>query len=695
MKNAWKARGAAISGKSLAQGIALSVWMTLSACGGGGAEDDAPAPEPIPTVSLSASPATVQRGSAVTLNWSSLNAASCTASGDWAGSRATAGTTSVTPAAVGTATYTLSCDRPGAPSAGSASATVTVTAPPPTVTLAASPTAVTLGAASTLSWSSTDATACTASGAWSGARGVSGSESVTPAAAGAADYTLSCTGPSGSAAATATVTATAAPPPATTTGTLSGRVLNTATGAVLSGATVVAGGLSTTTDGNGDFSLANVPAADRTTVQVSAAGFETSHRIASVIANEVNMLSVLVVPIGATATVMPAAGGEVGIAGSPAMVRFPAGAINSSDPVEVTISDIDPASAPDNMPGDFTTMTGGAEGLIESMGAISVNVRSASGASVPMAAGRTATLRIPLSSLNTSPPASIPLWFYDTAAGRWVQEGTATLMSDASGQFYEGDVAHFTTWNADSLYQSVTITGCVEDNGMPVSGVSVKSTGIDYSGTSTARTGADGRFTIRVRPNSRVTLSGMSGGLVTSTRAISTGSEAQDITASCLQIVREGTAFSIRLSWGERPSDLDSHLYMPQGGQIFYQSRGSLMAEPFVNLDTDDTSSFGPEVVTVLRPRVGIYRYFVKNFSRTTTPGITGSPARVELMAGGMLQLFTPPGGETTTTFNWTVFDITVAADCSTTVTEVSVPWSADSPPLPAAADANAAFCVN
>ncbi len=71
---------------------------------------------------------------------------------------------------------------------------VTVT-PAPTVTISASPTSVTVGSSSTLSWSSTNATSCTASGAWSGSRGTSGTMSVSPTTS--STYTLSCTGAGG------------------------------------------------------------------------------------------------------------------------------------------------------------------------------------------------------------------------------------------------------------------------------------------------------------------------------------------------------------------------------------------------------------------------------------------------------------------------------------------------------------------
>ncbi|MBI2285373.1 hypothetical protein HYU82_00930 [Candidatus Saccharibacteria bacterium] len=78
------------------------------------------------------------------------------------------------------------------------------TAPAPTVALSASPTTVTAGDSSTLSWSSANATSCTASGAWSGAKPTSGSTS-TGALNATSTYSLTCSGGSGSATASVTV----------------------------------------------------------------------------------------------------------------------------------------------------------------------------------------------------------------------------------------------------------------------------------------------------------------------------------------------------------------------------------------------------------------------------------------------------------------------------------------------------------
>ncbi len=86
----------------------------------------------------------------------------------------------------------------------------------PILTLSAP--SIALGGSAVLSWSSIDATSCTASGSWSGAQTTSGSTNFTPAAAGATTYTLTCTNAFGtSAAGSATLTATSGTPPAAPT----------------------------------------------------------------------------------------------------------------------------------------------------------------------------------------------------------------------------------------------------------------------------------------------------------------------------------------------------------------------------------------------------------------------------------------------------------------------------------------------
>ncbi len=91
------------------------------------------------------------------------------------------------------------CGGGGGGGSSSTSTTSTPAATPPVVTMAFAPATVAAGQATTLTWSSTSATACTASGAWSGSQAINGSIGVTQAIAGNYNYSLTCTGTGGSA----------------------------------------------------------------------------------------------------------------------------------------------------------------------------------------------------------------------------------------------------------------------------------------------------------------------------------------------------------------------------------------------------------------------------------------------------------------------------------------------------------------
>ena len=96
--------------------VGLSVSLLVAACGGGGGGSDTSESRvttqsvpPPTTVQFTASSNDVLRGNAVTLNWSSTNATSCSASGDWSGSKSTSGSESVV-ASKDSNTFTINCN---------------------------------------------------------------------------------------------------------------------------------------------------------------------------------------------------------------------------------------------------------------------------------------------------------------------------------------------------------------------------------------------------------------------------------------------------------------------------------------------------------------------------------------------------------------------------------------------------------
>jgi hypothetical protein len=184
--------------------------LVLQGCGGGASGGDGGGGAVAPTVTLSATPSTVFTGDPTTLNWSSTDAGSCNASGAWSGAKGTSGA-ETTAGLTANRTFTLTCLSPDGTVSSQASATVTVTnvPPPPALTLGASPANVLSSGSSTLAWSSTYATSCTASGDWTGPKATSGSEPTGPLTT-PATYTLSCTGTGGSVNRTVTVAVTTA-----------------------------------------------------------------------------------------------------------------------------------------------------------------------------------------------------------------------------------------------------------------------------------------------------------------------------------------------------------------------------------------------------------------------------------------------------------------------------------------------------
>jgi MYXO-CTERM domain-containing protein len=88
------------------------------------------------------------------------------------------------------------------------------TPPLPVITLSATPTAVSASGTTSLQWSTTNATSCTASGGWTGTKALSGTETSTAITADTT-FTLTCSGAGGSANKSVTVTVSSTPAPAT------------------------------------------------------------------------------------------------------------------------------------------------------------------------------------------------------------------------------------------------------------------------------------------------------------------------------------------------------------------------------------------------------------------------------------------------------------------------------------------------
>jgi L,D-peptidoglycan transpeptidase YkuD (ErfK/YbiS/YcfS/YnhG family) len=119
------------------------------------------------------------------------------------------------------------------------------------------------------------------------------------------------------------------------------------------------------------------------------------------------------------------------------------------------------------------------------------------------------------------------------------------------------------------------------------------------------------------------------------------------------------------LTWGERPSDLDSHLIGPRGDgtdfHIFFSARTAALNGVIVaDLDLDDTDRYGPETTSIYAASPGKYSFFVYDYSNgghSDSTELARSGAKVRVYIGGetdVREFNVPPGlvGDT-----WYVFD--------------------------------------
>ncbi|MFT3909774.1 MAG: carboxypeptidase-like regulatory domain-containing protein [Ferruginibacter sp.] len=135
--------------------------------------------------------------------------------------------------------------------------------------------------------------------------------------------------------------------------------------------------------------------------------------------------------------------------------------------VNVYAAYIDPTSTDINatVPGSFMAKDANNLYILASSGMMAVDLESATGEALQLAANKPATLKmfIPSSLLNKA-PATIDTWSLNDQ-GIWIEEGTATK----SGNYYEAQVTHFSFWNCDIPSNVVYLSLHIQDqNGIPL-----------------------------------------------------------------------------------------------------------------------------------------------------------------------------------------------------------------------------------
>lgn len=162
-------------------------------------------PSPPPTAAISINPSPALIGQNFTITWSSTNAFECAETGGtdlgggvWGISNAPSGTETLSLSGAAQTTLGITCNSIDPNVSATASAQAQLNVGSLSETLNASATSLTAGESFTLTWSSSGATACTASGGgangmpWTGSLAPSGSVSQTATAQGTFVYTVAC-----------------------------------------------------------------------------------------------------------------------------------------------------------------------------------------------------------------------------------------------------------------------------------------------------------------------------------------------------------------------------------------------------------------------------------------------------------------------------------------------------------------------
>jgi hypothetical protein len=249
---------------------------------------------------------------------------------------------------------------------------------------------------------------------------------------------------------------------------LQGNVFNE-NDAPAAGVTIRVGSKTAITDSKGYFRILDA-ALDKRSALVTAEmnGYYKAFRSFAATSGT-NHVEIKLIKRNVTGTIEAVTGGEVSVANGAKVQLAANGVVVASTgaaytgTVNVYAAYIDPTSndIDRTVPGSFMANdANNTRVLLASFGMMAVELSSPTGEKLQVKTGTTAKLTMPIpSSLQSSAPATIPLWYVDEQTGIWKEEGSATK----SGGVYVGDVKHFTFWNCDLPNSTIPISFIVKN----------------------------------------------------------------------------------------------------------------------------------------------------------------------------------------------------------------------------------------
>jgi len=137
------------------------------------------------------------------------------------------------------------------------------------------------------------------------------------------------------------------------------------------------------------------------------------------------------------------------------------------------------------------------------------------------------------------------------------------------------------------------------------------------------------------------------------------GSSAENDSHNIIFLSPAVRGFRSILIWGRLPQDLDSHVVLPDGSEVNFNSR--ISGDKHVTLDVDALKGYGPETVTFEDLAPGLYKFYVNRF--TNEAPLSQSNAKVRIFKGNkMLGEYSVPT-DNDIFENWHVFNIDTSSD--------------------------------
>ncbi|MES2544364.1 MAG: hypothetical protein V4548_05725 [Bacteroidota bacterium] len=254
-------------------------------------------------------------------------------------------------------------------------------------------------------------------------------------------------------------------------------------------ATITIGTSTVQTDANGVFIINDASVYEKFAyIKASKAGFIDGSR-ALVPTNGINNVKIMLLSGTIAGTVASGTVSNVTLSNGTKVVfdgnfKTDTGAAYSGS-INVIMHHLDPSdpNVSDKMPGMlFAQNSSGEARVLETYGMINVELRGSAGQKLQIT--NTAQIEMPITtSQQATAPATIPLWHFDEVKGYWIEEGVATK----TGNKYIGTVSHFSWWNCDAQFPTVTLSvTLVNPNGNPISNVGI---GLIRNGNNYAVTG--------------------------------------------------------------------------------------------------------------------------------------------------------------------------------------------------------------